>query len=315
MTSPIEVNNLTKKFGEIVAVNHISFKVRKGEIFGFLGPNGAGKTTTIRILTGILKPDEGKAIVAGYDILEDSIKVKQRIGVVPEVSNAYVDLSAWENLMLIGELYGLPKKERIKRANKLLKEFGLYEARHRPVRGFSKGMKQKLLLCMALINDPEILFLDEPTSGLDVESARLLREKIQQYGNEGRTIFLSTHNMEEANQLCHRIAVINHGKIAAIDTPEKLRAESSELQYVEVSFNKPVDPEEFSKNEHVIKVASAGNKIRLYTASPCDVVEFLVDFARLNNLRILSLNTMAPSLEDVFMKLIKEHGERRNESA
>lgn len=315
MTSPIEVNNLTKKFGEIVAVNHISFKVRKGEIFGFLGPNGAGKTTTIRILTGILKPDEGKAIVAGYDILEDSIKVKQRIGVVPEVSNAYVDLSAWENLMLIGELYGVPKKERVKRANKLLKEFGLYEARHRPVRGFSKGMKQKLLLCMALINDPEILFLDEPTSGLDVESARLLREKIQQYGNEGRTIFLSTHNMEEANQLCHRIAVINHGKIAAIDTPEKLRAESSELQYVEVSFNKPVDPEEFSKNEHVIKVASAGNKIRLYTASPCDVVEFLVDFARLNNLRILSLNTMAPSLEDVFMKLIKEHGERRNESA
>ena len=315
MTSPIEVNNLTKKFGEIVAVNHISFKVRKGEIFGFLGPNGAGKTTTIRILTGILKPDEGKAIVAGYDILEDSIKVKQRIGVVPEVSNAYVDLSAWENLMLIGELYGVPKKERIERANKLLREFGLYEARHRPVRGFSKGMKQKLLLCMALINDPEILFLDEPTSGLDVESARLLREKIQQYGNEGRTIFLSTHNMEEANQLCHRIAVINHGKIAAIDTPEKLRAESSELQYVEVSFNKPVDPEEFSKNEHVIKVASAGNKIRLYTASPCDVVEFLVDFARLNNLRILSLNTMAPSLEDVFMKLIKEHGERRNESA
>ena len=315
MTSPIEVNNLTKKFGEIVAVNHISFKVRKGEIFGFLGPNGAGKTTTIRILTGILKPDEGKAIVAGYDILEDSIKVKQRIGVVPEVSNAYVDLSAWENLMLIGELYGVPKKERVKRANKLLREFGLYKARHRPVRGFSKGMKQKLLLCMALINDPEILFLDEPTSGLDVESARLLREKIQQYGNEGRTIFLSTHNMEEANQLCHRIAVINHGKIAAIDTPEKLRAESSELQYVEVSFNKPVDPEEFSKNEHVIKVASAGNKIRLYTASPCDVVEFLVDFARLNNLRILSLNTMAPSLEDVFMKLIKEHGERRNESA
>jgi len=315
LTSPIEVNNLTKKFGEIVAVNHISFKVKKGEIFGFLGPNGAGKTTTIRILTGILKPDEGKAIVAGYDILEDPIKVKQRIGVVPEVSNAYVDLSAWENLMLIGELYGVPKKERIERANKLLREFGLYEARHRLVRGFSKGMKQKLLLCMALINDPEILFLDEPTSGLDVESARLLREKIQQYGNEGRTIFLSTHNMEEANQLCHRIAVINHGKIAAIDTPEKLRAESSELQYVEVSFNKPVDPEEFSKNEHVIKVASAGNKIRLYTASPCDVVEFLVDFARLNNLRILSLNTMAPSLEDVFMKLIKEHGERRNGSA
>ena len=146
MATPIEVENLTKRFGEITAVDHISFKVKRGEIFGFLGPNGAGKTTTIRILTGILKPDEGKAIVAGYNVVEEPVKVKQCIGVVPEVSNAYVDLSAWDNLMLIGELYGVPKRERIERATKLLKEFGLYEAKNRLVRGFSKGMKQRLLL-------------------------------------------------------------------------------------------------------------------------------------------------------------------------
>jgi len=310
MATPIEVENLTKRFGEIAAVDHISFKVKRGEIFGFLGPNGAGKTTTIRILTGILKPDEGKAIVAGYNVVEEPVKVKQCIGVVPEVSNAYVDLSAWDNLMLIGELYGVPKRERIERATKLLKEFGLYEAKNRLVRGFSKGMKQRLLLCMALINEPEILFLDEPTSGLDVESARLLREKIQQYNSEGKTIFLSTHNMDEANRLCQRIAIINHGEIAAIDTPENLRAQSVELQRVEVAFDKSVKLEEISKHPEVIKALSAGNKVTIYTADPSSIIEFVVEFAKKCKVRILSLNTVMPSLEDIFMKLIKEHGKK-----
>jgi len=311
LTHPIEVENLTKRFGEIVAVNHINFIVRKGEILGFLGPNGAGKTTTIRILTGILKPDEGRAFVAGYDVLREPVKVKQCIGVVPEVSNAYVDLSAWDNLMLIGELYGIPKKECVKRATRLLKEYGLYQAKNRLVRGFSKGMKQKLLLCMALINDPEILFLDEPTSGLDVESARLLREKIWQYNSEGRTIFLSTHNMEEANRLCHRIAIINHGEIAAIDTPENLRAQSVELQHVEVAFDKPVKLEEFPKHPEIIKASFAENKVRIYTADPSSIIELIVEFARNRKMRILNLNTVMPSLEDIFIKLVKEHGEKK----
>jgi len=310
MTYTIEVENLTKRFNGVTAVNHISFKVKRGEIFGFLGPNGAGKTTTIRILTGILKPDEGKAIVAGYNVLEEPVKVKQRIGVVPEVSNAYVDLTAWENLMLIGELNGIPKEERTARAIRLLKELELYKVRNRLVRGFSKGMRQRLLLCMALINDPDILFLDEPTSGLDVESARKVREIIQQYGREGKTVFLSTHNMEEANQLCHRIAIINHGVIAAIDTPERLRMKYSELQYIEVLFNKPIKAAELPANKYVAKIMYAGNKIRLYTNTPSKVIEFIVDFSRKNNLEVLSLNTMMPSLEEVYMKLIKEQEER-----
>lgn len=198
MGHAIVVRELTKRYGNVTAVDRISFEVEKGEVFGFLGPNGAGKTTTIRILTGLIKPDGGKAFVAGYDVLENPIEVKQRIGVVPEVSNAYVDLTAWENLLLVGRLCGVPSQELKENAIKLLKEFGLYEVKDKLVRAFSKGMKQRLLLCMALINDPEVLFLDEPTSGLDVESARLLREKIVEYNKSGKTIFLSTYNMEEA---------------------------------------------------------------------------------------------------------------------
>jgi len=301
----IVVRELTKRYGNVTAVDRISFEVEKGEVFGFLGPNGAGKTTTIRILTGLIKPDGGKAFVAGYDVLENPIEVKQRIGVVPEVSNAYVDLTAWENLLLVGRLCGVPSQELKENAIKLLKEFGLYEVKDKLVRAFSKGMKQRLLLCMALINDPEVLFLDEPTSGLDVESARLLREKIVEYNKSGKTIFLSTHNMEEANQLCHRVAVINHGRIAAIDTPENLRAQSAELQYVEAAFDKVADLRELSENPNVVKVLSVGNKVRVYTADPHTVVEFLVEFAKRNGLRILTLNTMMPSLEDVFLKLVK----------
>jgi ABC-2 type transport system ATP-binding protein len=304
----IAVQELTKHYGDVAAVNHISFGVEKGEVFGFLGPNGAGKTTTIRILTGLIKPDGGRAFVAGYDVLKKPIEVKQRIGVVPEVSNAYVDLTAWENLALIGKLYGMPPQKLRESAASLLKEFGLYEVKDKLVRAFSKGMKQRLLLCMALVNDPEVLFLDEPTSGLDVESARLLREKIIQYNKDGKTVFLSTHNMEEANQLCHRIAVINHGRIAAIDTPENLRAQSMELQYIEVAFNKTVNVQEFSENPSIIKAVPAGNKVRIYTANPSTVIEFLVEYAKRNNLRILSLNTMMPSLEDVFLKLIRGRG-------
>ena len=308
MPSAISVQDLTKRYGNVVALNNISFEVEKGEIFGFLGPNGAGKSTTVRILTGLIKPDGGKAFVMGYDILKNPIEAKQHMGVVPEVSNAYVDLTAWENLTLIGKLYGMPKQKLRENAMNLLKEFGLYEVKDRAVRGFSKGMKQRLLLCMALVNDPEVLFLDEPTSGLDIESARLLREKITQYNRDGKTIFMSTHNMDEANQLCHRIAIINHGQIAAIDTPENLRAKSMELQYIEVVFDRSIDLQELSKNPSITKTASKGNKVYIYTADPSAVIEFLVEYAKEKNLRIISLNTMMPSLEDVFMKLISSKG-------
>ena len=234
----IEVEDLTKRFGNFTAVDHIDFKVEAGELFGFLGPNGAGKTTTVRMITGVIKPDAGKASIMGYDVERETIKAKQMAGVLPETPNAYIDLSAWQNLMIMAKLYGLAKKERQSRAEDLLKRFGLYEKREVAVKGFSKGMKQRLQICMALINKPKVLIMDEPTSGLDVQSSRLIRSIIADLNSQDVTFLLTTHNMEEANQLCSRIAIINQGKIVAIDRPEVLKKRIDRLHSVEVSFNR-----------------------------------------------------------------------------
>ena len=297
---------MTKRFNGLLAVDRVSFEVKKGELFGFLGPNGAGKTTTIRMLTGVVKPDKGTASIFGYDILKQGLKTRQLMGIVPEMSNAYVDLSAWNNLMLIGALYGVSKKQRTERAENLLKKFELHERRNHIVKGFSKGMKQKLLLCMALISEPQILFLDEPTSGLDVESQRLIKDTIREYNADGTTMFLTTHNMEEANQLCDKIAIINHGKIATIDSPERLRLQSSGLQSIEISFDRIVDMEELLSIKGVEKAAKIGDKLKLYVDKASPVIDALVDYSRSKGLNIVTINTLAPSLEDVFLKLVKE---------
>ena len=302
----VEVTDLTKHFNGLVAVDNISFEVKNGELFGFLGPNGAGKTTTIRMLTGVIKPDKGSASIFGYDVVKQGLKTRQLMGIVPEMSNAYVDLSAWNNLMLVGGLYGVNKSIRTERATSLLKKFDLYKRKDQLVKGFSKGMKQKLLLCMALISDPQILFLDEPTSGLDVESQRLIKDIIREFNANGTTVFLTTHNMEEANQLCDRIAIINHGKIAEIDSPEKVRQQSCGLQTIEISFDRPVNAEDLLKLPSVNGANKMGDKFRLGVDETGAAIDALVDYARLKKLNIIALNTLAPSLEDVFLQLVKE---------
>ncbi|MBC2697645.1 MAG: ATP-binding cassette domain-containing protein [ANME-2 cluster archaeon] len=302
----IEVDNLTKLFEDFTAVDHLDFEVKNGEIFGFLGPNGAGKTTTVRMLTGIIKPDLGQVSIMGHDIRQDPIKAKQIMGVVPELSNAYTELTALNNLQFMAELYGVPKKDARQRAEELLGKFDLYERKDHKVRTFSKGMKQKLIIAMSLMNNPEILFLDEPTSGLDVMSARLIKDMLLELNKEGKTIFLTTHYMEEANQLCSRVAIINHGKIAAIDAPEKLKMRIGGLEWVEVSFDMPVDASDFSDLSGVIDVRISGDKLRLYTNEPGMTIYQLVDYSRSNDLEIVMLNTLTPTLEDVFIKLTEE---------
>ncbi|MFV9631873.1 MAG: ATP-binding cassette domain-containing protein [Methanosarcinales archaeon] len=308
MQNVITVRDLTKNYNGLMAVDHINFNVTKGEVFGFLGPNGAGKTTTIRMLTGIIKPGFGQISIMGFNIARDPIKAKQLMGVVPEMSNAYIELSAWDNLLFMADLYGVPKKTARQRAEALLGLFDLYDRKDHKIKNFSKGMKQKIIIAMALMNEPDILFLDEPTSGLDVQSARLIRDIVRKLNKDGKTIFLSTHYMEEANELCNRVAIINHGKIAAIDAPEQLKIRIGGLQRVEVSFNKPADISKLSAIPEIINIRKKGDKLALYTNEPGSIIYKLVDYSRANNLEMVTLHTLTPSLEDVFITLTQEVG-------
>jgi len=305
MEMAVRANNLTKYYDELLAVDHVNFEVKTGEVFGFLGPNGAGKTTTVRMLTGISKPTEGTAEIMGYDIQKQSVQAKELMGIVPDISNVYTDLSAWNNLIFTGRLYDIPKAEREERAKELLELFGLYDRRDDMVDGFSKGMKRRVCIAMALINKSSILFLDEPTTGLDVQSVLTIRDLIRKLNREGLTIFLTTHNMEEANQMCDRVAIINKGNIIAIDTPERLKRTIKELQLVEVSFqnvkrNLTNDLEKFSEATHVVK---HGDKYRIYTDDPSTILSVVWNYAETNGLKVITVNTLGPSLEDVFVKL------------
>ena len=297
----IEVRNLTKRYGAVTAVDDISFAVRTGEFFGFLGPNGAGKTTTVRMLTGVIEADNGVALLKDYSA--GSLKAKQITGVVPETANAYVDLSAWDNLMLMAEIYGVASGKAKERSHALLGSVGLLERKDSLVKTYSKGMKQRLILCMALVSDPNILFLDEPTSGLDVQSTRLIKDVLRSLNTGGKTIFLTTHDMEEANQLCDRVAIINEGKMIAIDAPEKLRLATSGRHSVEVSFTESVNPESLEQLAGVKEVEKVGDKYRLYTDNPSKLVVTLVNYSSAGGLKIVTLNTLAPSLEDAFVAL------------
>ncbi len=301
----IRVTGLTKYYGRLLAVDHINFEVEKGEIFGFLGPNGAGKTTTIRILTGVSRPSGGTIEIMGLDILRQAVESKALMGIVPDISNVYTELSAWDNLIFTGRLYDVPKDERERKAKKLLELFDLYGRRHELVEGFSRGMKRRLCIAMALINRSSILFLDEPTSGLDVQSVLTIRDFIRKVNGEGLTVFLTTHNMEEANQMCDRIAIINKGKIVAIDTPEKLKSTVKKLQSIVVSFHdsKRRLTTDLTALQGVTDVIKQGDKYRLYTDDPPSVLHAVWEYATTNGLKITTMNTVGPSLEDVFVKL------------
>ena len=304
MNYVIEVKNLTKYYEKFLAVDHIDFNVKEGEIFGFLGPNGAGKTTTQRMLTTLLTPTEGRILINGYDLSSDSYSAKQKIGLVPEESNVYTELSAWDNLMFTASLYRVPRQEKGKRAQELLEIFGLWEMRDVKTESYSKGMRRRLSIAMGIIHKPTLLFLDEPTPGLDAQSIRAIWDLIRKMNAEGTTVFITTHQIEEANQLCERVAIISHGKIAAIDTPQRLKANFQRVQSVEVAFE-PYNQSQITLADlqgvsNLIKIA---DKWRLYTDDPSTLLPRIVQYAESHQLRIVSLNTLGPSLEDVFLEI------------
>ena len=307
MPHAIEVKNLTKYYDKFLAVDHIDFAVPEGEIFGFLGPNGAGKTTTQRMLTTLITPSEGQIRIFGHNLDHDAYPVKSQMGLVPEESNVYTELTAWNNMMFTGRLYRMSKADRTKRAEELLETFGLWEKRDVKAENFSKGMRRRLSIAMAIIHKPSLLFLDEPTPGLDAQSTRTIQSLIRQLSTEGTTIFLTTHQIEEANQLCDRVAIINHGKIAAIDTPENLKHTFQQVQSIEVALQ-PISTQgalqaELAALPEVNTVVKFGDKWRLYTENPSALLPHIINFTELNRLRVISINTLAPSLEDAFLQI------------
>jgi ABC-2 type transport system ATP-binding protein len=312
MSVIIDVRQLSRSFKDVRAVENISFCVDRGEIFGFLGANGAGKTTTVRMLTGFISPSRGEIMIDGHDVIHDAVRARRHIGVVPEEANVYGDLSVWNNVMLMAALYGIPKKTAHKNSDELLTRFGLIERKKEKGRVLSKGLKQRLMICMALVGDPKILFLDEPTSGLDVVSARLIRELIVEINKEkGTTVFLTTHNMQEAEQLCGRVAIMNKGKIAAIDRPEVLQETVESTRAVEISFKKA---DGFAESLKLFKKAlldSNASKdimdisrgVRVYGKEPGLKAQNMITLANKYKLTVDVISVIEPGLEEVFIKL------------
>jgi ABC-2 type transport system ATP-binding protein len=299
----IEVRGLAKRFGEVQAVAGLDFDVRDGELFGFLGPNGAGKTTTVRMLTGVLEPTAGTASIQGHDIRAEALLSRAHLGIVPEEANVYRDLSVWRNVMLMGELHGVPRRRRVDEGRRLLEALGLADRKRHKARTLSKGLRQRLMLCTALVTGPEILFLDEPTSGLDVASARLIRQIVRRLRDEGLTVFLTTHNMDEAEAMCSRVAIIDAGRIVAIDRPERLRSAMQSSQYLDVAFaGGETDLPELDGLPGVRQVSREGQHVRLYGERPGRLATEVVRLAEAKRLQIAHLCTRKPSLEDVFVQ-------------
>jgi ABC-2 type transport system ATP-binding protein len=238
MSAPvwIETKNLCKRFGNFQALDQLSLKVAQGEVFGFLGPNGAGKTTTLRILMGILLPTSGEASIRGLDCSKDRVTVKRRVGFLPDVPTFYDYLKGWELLRFAGQMHGLDDETLMQRADLLLRELSIRDASHEYVSNYSLGMRKKLGLALALIHDPEILILDEPTTGLDPLATRQIQNLIESYAASGRTVLLSTHLLEMAERLCHRVGIVHRGRLVAEGEPRALRDQLAGAKSLEEVF-------------------------------------------------------------------------------
>ena len=301
----IEVKGLTKRFDEVEAVSGVDFHVFSGELFGFLGPNGAGKTTTINMLTGLARPDSGTIRIGDIDCSAKPRAAQHLMGVVPDESNLYPELTGVENLIFCAALYGLKKDERRVRARKLLADFDLTKAGDRKFSTYSKGMKRKLTIAAGIIHNPKILFLDEPTTGIDVASARQLRQRISDLNRAGTTIFLTTHYIEEAERLCDRIAFIVSGRIVQIETKENLLQPLQDKHILLLSYTNPLPDvkSELSRSfEDLSFDLPEPGLIRVESTAPINVGP-LVRSLEAYGAEITEARRVKPSLEDVFMRI------------
>ena len=301
----IEVAGLVKCFGDMTAVESVTFRIRQGELFGFLGPNGAGKTTTINMLTGLARPDAGTIHISGIDCTGNPKAAQHLMGIVPDESNLYPELTGFENLCFCGALYGMNKRDRQARARGLLDRFGLAEAAGRKFAGYSKGMKRKLTIAAGIIHAPPILFMDEPTTGIDVASARQIRQFIAGLNTGGTTIFLTTHYIEEAQRLCSRIAFIVKGRIVRVDAVEELmrRTDGRHVMQFAIS-NRATELCEAIVAEwpNLHCQAVAADQIRVESPDPVCVGP-LVRLLEDRGAEVSEARKVRPSLEDVFVEI------------
>lgn len=304
----LELGSLTKHFGDIVAVDNLSFRVMYGEIFGLLGPNGSGKTTTINMISGLSKPSSGEVKVLGYNMADNSRAVYAVLGTVPQETALYEELTAWTNMSVHADLYGVPRSDRDRRITDMLKLVELYDRRHSRVSTFSGGMKRRLALARALLHDPQLLYLDEPTLGVDVQSRRAIWDYILDLKKkEGKTVLLTTNYLEEANVLCDRIAIIDHGKLVALDTPADLKRKYGyTILEIETAF--PASQDLLGKlrvmkglsnviqNDTVLKVVMTGDDVSATTTG--QLVTLVTQAAGLK-----TISQREPNLDEIFLSL------------
>ncbi len=305
MTDIIAVETLAKRFDDVQAVSDVSFTVKHGELFGFLGPNGAGKTTTINMLTGLARPDSGTMSIGGLDCTKRPRSAQHLIGVVPDESNLYPELTGFDNLYFCAALYGLGKEERQTRARKLLEEFGLSQAADRRFGGYSKGMKRKLTIAAGIVHQPQILFLDEPTTGIDVASSRQLRQLVADLNESGTTIFLTTHYIEEAERLCDRIAFIVNGRIVQIDSVDNLLQPLQTKHVVQISCDQDIYGvvDELRREFPQLHFFAPSKAILQVEADQPIKAGALVHFLEEQGVEVSEARKIKPSLEDVFVRI------------
>lgn len=297
----IKVEDISKFYGSQEALSHINFEAKKGEIIGFLGPNGAGKSTMMKILTAYISASSGKAEVAGYDVVEDDIEAKKRIGYLPEHNSLYTDMYVKEYLHFVASMYGIAnKEERIKETIQLVK---LELEQHKKIEELSKGYRQRVGLAAAIIHDPEVLILDEPTTGLDPNQLAEIRSLIMNIGKE-KTVLLSTHIMQEVEAMCSRVLIINRGEIIADKATKDLKRSFAETVLLEVEFDKEIEIALLEKAFEAISIDFQGNnKYRISNPKGEDIRAKLFEWAVKNGLSILSQREIENNLEDVFKQL------------
>jgi len=302
----IETVGLTKKFGDFTAVDAVDLSVREGEVLALLGPNGAGKTTTVRMLASILKPTAGWARIAGYDTVEDAKIVRHIVGLLTEFPGLYLRMRGMDYLNFFGQLQGLSRPERAQRSEHLLKRFELWDARDRRTGEYSKGMRQKLALVRAMLHDPQVLFLDEPTSAMDPHSAKLVRDAILELRRDQRTVILCTHNLNEAEMLSDRIAIIRRGRIVALGTAAELKARLLGEPVLELRLAQPLDGL-LEDVQELVQVEDHGDTwLRYRTAEPERVNPRLLRQLAERGTPVVTLSEVPRSLEDVYLRIVNE---------